>query len=422
MRRLRVCIDARMPTGLLGGVEQVVIGLAHGLSKLDDGSEEYLFLTTPGEDEWIRRHLDGPCRTMTLGQPPIWAARGYLIRRVLSRRLPWIQRELTPPPAPKDLMVSDGTIEWAGVDVIHFPCQMAFLTEIPSIYHPHDLQHLHLPELHPARDVELRELWYRAFCEQASLVVMMTNWGREDVINHYGLPPDKVAAIPWGSVLDAYPEPAPDDISATREDLGLPETFILYPANTWSHKNHERLLEALALIRSRHGVTIPLVCTGRQTPHYDTLRKRVTELGLAGSVWFAGFVSPLQLRCLYAIARAMVFPSRFEGWGMPVSEAFAAGVPVASSSATGLPEVAGDAALIFDPEETDQIADRVWRVWTDRDLRATLVARGKRRVGETSVERAARVFRAHYRRISGGRLTPEDRELLAEPRAVSAEA
>jgi glycosyltransferase involved in cell wall biosynthesis len=412
---LRVCIDARLESGTLGGVEQVTIGLAEGLSRLDDGDEEYLFLTTPGEDDWIRGHLSGPCRVMPVREPPIGAARRYVLRRALSR-LPVIRPPLTPPPAPNDLMTSDGTIEWADVDVIHFPCQMAFLTEVPSIYHPHDLQHLHMPELHPTRDIELRELWYRAFCEQASLVVMMTDWGRHDLIAHYGLAPEKVATISWGSVIEAYPEPTPADLAETRRELDLPDHFLLYPAQTWPHKNHERLLEALAQIRGRQGASVPLVCTGGQTGHYERLRERVGELGLAETVSFPGFVSPLRLRCLYEMARALVFPSRFEGWGMPVSEAFSAGVPVACSSATGLPEVAGDAALIFDPEEPDQIADCIWRLWTDSKLRGRLVERGHQRAAATSIHAAARVFRAHYRRIGGGKLTPDDRELLAASR------
>ena len=178
MRHLRVCIDARMETGVLGGVEQVVIGLADALSRLDDGPEEYLFLTTPGKDEWLRPYMRGPCRIMNVGYPPAWTLRRYKMRDLLSRRLPFISRPLLPPSGPEHVMVSDGTVEQADVDVVHFPNQMAFLTQIPSIYHPHDLQHLHLPEMFSDQDHFYRGLWYPAFCEQATLVAMMTAWGR----------------------------------------------------------------------------------------------------------------------------------------------------------------------------------------------------------------------------------------------------
>ena len=411
MSRLRVCIDARMETGALGGVEQVVIGLADGLSRLD-GPEEYLFLTTPGKAEWLRPYLGGNCREMTVGNPPAWALRAYKLRDFLSRRLPFVRPGLTSPAVPKDLMASDGTVEWAGVDVIHFPCQMAFMTRVPSIYHPHDLQHLHLPELFPERDIELRELWYRSFCEQASMVVMMTSWGRSDLLAHYDLRAEKVEVIPWGSVMDAYPRPTGADVEAARRELELPERFLLYPAQTWRHKNHERLLEALALVREGHGEVPTLVCSGHLTEFHEMLERRVDELDLRGSVKFVGFVTPVQLRSLYELATALVFPSRFEGWGMPVSEAFASGVPVASSSATGLPEVVGDAGLIFDPDSPAEIADAVWRLLSEPELRRTLAERGAKRAAEFRLDQVAQVFRAHYRRIAGRRLSEADRALI----------
>ena len=395
-----MCIDARMETAVLGGVEQFVIGLADSFSRLADGDEEYLFLASPGQAEWLEPYMRGPCRILTLRRPPLWRAGRDRLRHAASRLVPAIGSGRVPPSPPRDLMTSDGTIERAGVDVIHFPCQMAFLTEVPSIYHPHDLQHLHLPELFSPRDIELRELWYRAFCDQASLVVMMTAWGRDDLLGHYGLDPDRVAVVPWGSVLSAYPEPSEADRRRMRAELDLPKRFVFYPAQTWRHKNHEGLLEALSLIRKRHGEAIPLVCSGHRNDFYEHLRRRISELGLEDTTRFVGFVSPLQLRGLYAEATALVFPSRFEGWGMPVCEAFATGVPVASSTATGLPEVTGDAALLFNPERPDEMAEVVWRLWSDPALQSKLVERGRERARELSVEQAAQTFRAHYHRVS----------------------
>jgi glycosyltransferase involved in cell wall biosynthesis len=413
MRHLRVCIDARMETGVLGGVEQVVIGLADALSRLDDGPEEYLFLTTPGKDDWLRPYMRGPCRIMNVGDPPAWTVRRYKMRDLLSRRLPFISRPQLPPSGPDHVMVSDGTVEQADVDVVHFPNQMAFLTRIPSIYHPHDLQHLHLPELFPVRDVELREAWYRAFCRQAELVVMMTEWGRRDLLDHYDLPSDKVAVVPWGAVTDAYPDPSQAEIDQTRKSLRLPDRFLLYPGQTWPHKNHEGLLEALALVRERRGGVPPLVCSGHLNELYPKLERRAEELGLGDKVSFVGFVEPLQLRCLYELATGVIFPSRFEGWGMPVTEAFSLGVPVACSNVTSLPEVAGDAALLFDPNSAEEMADAAWSLWTDPELRARLIERGRRRARKLSFELPTRTFRAHYRRIAGHPLSEEDRHLIA---------
>jgi glycosyltransferase involved in cell wall biosynthesis len=407
MTPLRVCVDARMGAGRFGGVEQVLIGIAAGLSRLGDGDEEYLFLSYPGQDEWLRPYLEGPCRPLhpRLSRPRRLARTA---RAALMERLPVV--------GPRHAVrSSDGTIEAAGADVVHLPFQDALLTEVPSIYQPHDLQHLHLPDLFSRWMHDRREVVYRTHCERAAAVVTMTSWGREDLIRSYGLPADKVWVVPGASVLPEYPAPSARDLEQLRSRLSLPQAFLLYPAQTWPHKNHERLLEALALLRDREGAVVPVVCPGRQTSHYRRIRERVRELGVEEASRFPGFVSPLELRGLYELATGLVFPSRFEGWGLPVCEAFSAGLPVASSSATGLPDLVSEAGLIFDPDDTEQIADRVLRLWRDPELRVTLARRGKQRGAEFSFDRTAKLFRAHYRRIAQQPLSEEDRILLASP-------
>jgi glycosyltransferase involved in cell wall biosynthesis len=407
MTPLRVCIDARLGAGQFGGVQQVVIGLAAALSRLEDGDEEYLFLAHREQDGWIKPYLGGPTALLH-------TRRSYPNRRVRAiargvlERTPGLGINFAVRP-------SDGTIERAGIEVMHFPIQDAFTTEVPSIYQPHDLQHLHLPELFTRWERERRERIYRTHSEQASLVVAMTSWGRKDFIDNYGLPPEKVTVVPGGSVLREYPAPTPADLERLRERLSLQDSFLLYPAQTWPHKNHERLLEALALVRDEHGVTIPLVCPGKRTRHYGQIRATVERLGLSSTTSFPGFVSSLELRGLYELATALVFPSRFEGWGLPVCEAFDAGLPVASSTATGLPAVVGDAGVLFDPDDAAEMATQLHRVWVDPELRAGLIERGRRRAEEFSFDQTARLFRAHYRQVGHRSLTEQDRILLAKP-------
>lgn len=407
MKPLRVCIDARLGAGQFGGVEQVVIGLATAFSRLEDGDEEYLFLTHRGHDDWIRNYVSGPCRLLH-------PRRGYLNRRsravgrALIERVPGVGVRFAVRP-------SDGTVERAGVEVMHFPIQDAFTTEVPSIYQPHDLQHLHLPELFSGWERARREAIYRTHCERAMLVVAMTSWGRQDFIRNYGLPEEKVTVVPGGSVLREYPAPTPADLDRLRSRLSLPESFLLYPAQTWPHKNHERLLEALAMVRDESGITIPLVCPGKQTRHYRRVRELVERLRLAETTSFPGFVSSLELRGLYELGTALVFPSRFEGWGLPVCEAFDAGLPVASSTATGLPAVVGDAGLLFDPDDVAEMARQLQRLWTDGELRDSLRERGWKRAAEFSFDHTARLFRAHYRQVGHRSLSEEDRILLARP-------
>jgi glycosyltransferase involved in cell wall biosynthesis len=405
MTPLRVCLDARLGSGRSGGVEQVVIGLAAALSKLEDGDEEYLFLSHAGHDDWIRPYLKGRCQLLHTRRSRPQRFLRNAVRGSLER-LPGVGLRYAVRP-------SDGTIERNGIDLVHFPFQDAFLTDIPSIYQPHDLQHLHLPELFTEWQRARRELVYRTHCERAATVVSMTAWGKQDLIDRYGLPAGKVSVVPGGSVLWEYPAPSAEDLEGLHARLSVPGGFLLYPAQTWPHKNHERLLEALALIRDQEGVAIPLVCPGRQTSHFRQIEARIGELGLEATTSFPGFVSPLELRGLYQLATGLVFPSRFEGWGLPVCEAFSAGVPVASSTATSLADLVDDAGLLFDPDDTEQLADRVLRLWTDPGLRATLAERGRERAELFTFDHAARLFRAHYRRIGQRALTEEDRTLLA---------
>jgi glycosyltransferase involved in cell wall biosynthesis len=407
---LRVCVDARLGSGLSGGVEQVVIGLAGALSRLEGGDEEYLFLSHPGQDEWIRPYMKGPNRLLHSnleypGQPGALRA----LRRVVRERAPFLSDRR------RFVLGSDGTIERAGVEVMHFTFQEAFLTDVPSIYQPHDLQHLHLPKLFSERERRRREVVYRAHCERAAQVIAMTSWGRRDLIASYELATEKVGVVNWGSVLSEYPSASPAQLSELRSRLSLPETFLLYPAQTWPHKNHLGLLEALALVRDRHGIELPLVCPGKRNSFYPRIAERTRELGLERTTRFPGFLDPRELRGLYELARALVFPSLFEGWGMPVTEAFSAGVPVASSSAAGLPDLVGDAGLIFDPTRPEEIADRAHRLWTNSALREQLRARGASRAERFSFDQAAQLFRAHYRRLAGKQLPEEDRILLTSP-------
>jgi glycosyltransferase involved in cell wall biosynthesis len=294
--------------------------------------------------------------------------------------------------------------------VVHFPTQQAFLTAIPSIYHPWDLQHRHLPLLFTPEEVRRRDFRYGEFCRAASMVSVASAWHKRDVVDSYGIPSKKVSVIPLAPTLAAYSEPTDASVRSVREKFHLPEAFVLYPAQTWPHKNHLALLEAIAILRDRHGMEIPLVCTGHRNDFFATIRSRVEELGLEDSVRFLGFVSTGEVAALYATARCMIFPSQFEGWGIPLSEAFHAGLPAGCSDIPSLRDQAGDAALLFDPTHPEEIAATLRLLWTDEGLRRELVGRGRLRLESYRWDEVARNFRAHYRRLAGHPLFGDEAE------------
>jgi glycosyltransferase involved in cell wall biosynthesis len=203
-------------------------------------------------------------------------------------------------------------------------------------------------------------------------------------------------------------------MAAVRERLRLPEQFAIYPAKAWPHKNHLRLVAALRLLRDR-GVQVPVVMTGNQDGSEIEVLAKARALGVADLLHFVGFVTPRDLVALYRMARMMVFPSLFEGWGLPVVEALAAGLPVACSNATCLPAVTAGAAELFDPTDSAAMADAIGRVWSDEGLRERLTAAGPARAASFSWDHTARIFRACYRLLGNHELTAEDRALLDAP-------
>jgi len=411
---LKVCLDARLISGTAGGVEQFIMGLANGLSHLSDGEEEYYFLAYSDADSWIKPHVSGACKILHCSK----ALSNSKVRSFVSNHLPSILKTIYPVSERWKIrnFWSDGTIEKAKIDIMHFTHQLAFLTRIPSIYHPHDLQHKHLPQyFNPAKRLA-REIIYRTFCHRANTVAVASSWIKSDLIQTYHLPKEKVQVIPFAPVMDANEQLIFDDLRSVQNKYLLPDAFVFYPAQPWPHKNHIGLLKALASIRERYGMIISAVFTGSMNkPFFSKIDEQIHKLHLKTQISFLGFVTPLELQCLYKLARCVVIPTKYEAGSFPLWEAFLLGVPAACSNVTSLPAQAGDAALIFDPDKPDEIGDAIISLWTNEPLRQTLVEKGRKNVARYSWELTARMFRAHYRRVARRPLTEADRGLLELP-------
>lgn len=414
MKPLRVCIDARISHGVPGGIEQFVIGMAHGLSRFTDGDEEYFFLATPEADDWIRPHIAGPCRLLHTPPAPPRSLPRQLLDTIPGLRSVWDRVSPLLGQSTFQLPRSDGTIERAGIDIMHLTLQSGLVTDIPSIYHPHDLQHIHFPEYFTPRQCMMRSVLFEAMCAQARMVSVTASWGKQDLVRSLGIPEDKIEVVPLAPPLESYATPTPRDLADVREKFSLPERYIFYPAQAFPHKNHLRLLDALALL-DKQGTRVHFVSSGRLNSFYLKIKERVRELGLEEQTQFLGFVTPLELQCLYRLSTAVVVPSKFEAASFPLWEAFYAGIPAACSAVTSLPQQAGDAALLFDPDDAHDIATVVARLWRDEALRRDLADRGRRNVTRFTWTRTTRQFRAHYRRLSGRPLTEADRAILMEP-------
>jgi glycosyltransferase involved in cell wall biosynthesis len=259
----------------------------------------------------------------------------------------------------------------------------------------HDLHYLVQPDAHfGARGLGMRVLVPLAM-RRSRRVIVPSRSTRDDLVTRLRAEPARIDVVPEGVGL--APRPRPGAAAAARERLALGERPLLLTVSAKRpHKNLMRLLAALARIPAERRPV--LVLPGYRTPHAEELEQRARELGLDRDVRFLDWVSEEELEGLYAAAACFVFPSLYEGFGLPVLEAMARGVPVASSDRGSLAEVVGDAGLIFDPEDEAAIAGAIERVLSDADLAERLRAAGRARAATFSWDEAARGTFASYGR------------------------
>ena len=423
-RPLKVLINAQMtPGGLAGGTEQFLMGLVSALGRLTDGEEQYTLITSSESPDWLKPFM-GPNQRIVAAPPsrankpklldrakvllgPLREPAGDLLHRV--RRLFW-----GGPGAryTATLPQSDGFIESLGGDVIHFPYQTYTCCRLPSVYNPWDLQHVHYPHFFSKADVALREILLGAACRCAQAIAAPSWAVKSDLEQHYGLDGQKIFVAYCAPPAALYEDIPNTALRPLREKFRLPDVFAFFPAQTWPHKNHLRLLEAVRQIRDSHGVKLNLVCSGTKNEHWPVIRRRINELDFQTQVVFLGFVSPLELRSLYHLAQFVVFPSLFEGAGLPVIEAFQERVAVTCSDIPPLREYGDDAVLTFDPLSVESIAASLLRISSDEALREQLRARGLERTRLFTWERTGKSHRALYRKVAGVSLTEEDLHLL----------
>ena len=418
--RLTIGINAQiLPGGNSGGVEQVFIGLINALGKLADGEEEYIVVSHPRNPDWLRPYI---AKNMQVISRP-WRNRKEQVSAIIVNPFKQLIKPIAKPllkPLIKRLnarrrlqVQSDSFFNSLSINVMHFPSQEFVLTELPSVYNPHDLQHLHFPEFFRSWQIHAREVIYRAGCHHAKAIAVHSEWVKADIIHHYGVDPEKIFVIPWGPPTDVYESTSKEVQSYVRKKFKLPHNFVFYPAQTWPHKNHIRLLEAIALLKKQQRLTINLICTGKKNDFWPKIARRLVELQLEDQVKFLGFVSPSELRALYRLAQFVVIPTLFEAGSLPMLEAWREGTPVACSTVTSLPEQAGNSAILFNPISIEEIKEAIYRMATNAELRETLRQRGFDRIKQFTWERTAKTYRALYRKLGDWTLTEEDKILLS---------
>jgi glycosyltransferase involved in cell wall biosynthesis len=327
--------------GELGGSETLVHGL---LSSLGDAREDsYSAFCGPLAARSLARHARGAVSVHALA--------GHRTGRDAAQRLLAIARARYLGGG----MAREAERRAGGrFDVVHFPLTIsAPRFDSPRVVTVLDLQHELMPAFFSAPERAYRRVFYAGAIREAAVLVTISEWVKGTIVERHGVDPDRILVSLQAIDRELFrPGPVPED-EERLASLDLPERFVVYPANLWPHKNHERLVEALGRTRDPE---LGLVLTGQRYGRWEALEARAAQVGVGGRIRHLGYVGRALLPALYRRARGMVFPSLFEGLGIPPLEALACGCPVAAADRAALPEMLEDRALLFDPESTEAVA------------------------------------------------------------------
>jgi glycosyltransferase involved in cell wall biosynthesis len=274
------------------------------------------------------------------------------------------------------------------------------LVSCPSVVTIHDCIHLMFPQYLPNRLAHAyARMAITLASRRAKRVLTVSESSKRDILRFVDVPPDKIDVI-----YNAYDErfgvePREEDVVRVRERYQLHDEFVLYAGNVKPHKNLERLIEAFYLVRKQGLDHLKLVLIGDEISKYAALRRAVHSHQLHKYVRFLGYLPEETLAVMYRLAAVFVFPSLYEGFGLPPLEAMASGTPVVTSNVSSLPEVAGDAAVLIDPYDPHSIADGIQRVLCDETLRRDLRAKGLVRAQQFSWEASVSRVREIYEQV-----------------------
>ena len=374
---MRIAFDTTSIPRLMAGAGVYTCNLIRALAAVDE------------ENEYVVFARDGAFDDLQRERPQFQVA--HVSARSRPLRLFW-EQVLLPFQA-----------KGRAIDVVHSPHHTAPVLTLGCrrVVTFHDLTFFILPERYPRR----RRLYFRSVSWTAAKVadrlICPSQAVMDDIVRLLHVSPAKVRPIAEAAAPAFRPLEDKAALERFRLKHLLPERFILSVGSLEPGKNRTTLLKAFAKLR-RQGIEHKLVVAGQRAWKYRDDFHLVEELGLKGEIIFTGYILPEEMPALYNAADLFVFPSLYEGFGLPVLEAMACGVPVVASNLSAIPEVAGDAAILTDPRDADLLCDSMARILKDDGLRATLRTRGLERAAQFSWEKAARETIEVYREAVGG--------------------
>ena len=363
---MRVCLDLSPTVHRHAGLGRYAYELFLALRAEDPDNEYLIFFNNP-----VRAQIDPPLDRFPQLTSPL-SYKPWRLSALLAHFLQISQDSLFP-----------------KVNIFHATDHLLpRLSSIKGVFTLHDLIFLFHPQTHKPLNRWFLTLMMPRFLRVADAVIAVSECTKRDAVRYYGIPEEKIIVI-YEGVNPRFRPAGPETVAAVRQKYGLPERFILYVGTIEPRKNLTTLLEAFHHLTTLQPCDLRLVIVGKRGWLYEGFFRRLRELGLEERVHFTGYVPDEDLPALYSAADLFVFPSLYEGFGLPVLEAMACGTPVVCSNTSSLPEVAGDAALLVPPTDVRGLAEAMARVLTDETLRGAMRAKGLARAGEFSWVRTA---------------------------------
>ena len=372
----RIALDYTPAHEQRGGIGRYVRELTAALAKLDSHSDYRLFVSGASRRESLPARLGENFQWRPAALKPRWLARIWHRARI---------------PLPVECFV--GRVDlFHATDFVLPPTLPATRTLLTV----HDLSFVRVPEAaSPPLKRYLDSVVPRSVA-RADHVLADSQATKDDLVALYATPADKITVLYSGVDSRFQPVSDEDSLRAAQQKYGLGGAkYLLSVGTVQPRKNYSRVIEAIAMAR-RHGHELHYVIAGGKGWLEGEMRETIRKLGAEDWVLLLGLVDDADLPALYSGARAVIMASLYEGFGLPILEAFACGTPVISGNLSSLPEVAGDAALLVDPYDAAQICDAIVALDSRDELRETLIAKGRERARMFSWDRAARQLRDVY--------------------------
>ena len=367
---MRIGIDARLVYYHQAGIGQYILRLTQALAQIDKDDQFVIFKS--------RKDPTVILRQSNFKNEKLWTPSHHRFERFA------LSAELMPFP----------------LDVLHSP---DFIPpshpRSPSVITMHDLAFLLYPRF-LTRDSARYYGQVDLAARQADHIIAVSESTKRDAVRLLGVPAKKISVIHEAAHPLFTPLSNPTELARVRNHYHLPENFILFVSTVEPRKNLPTLLRAFKLLRDNYKSDAVLAVAGNRGWLFEEVDRVIDELKLHDTVRFLGGVPNEELVYLYNAAKVFVFPSFYEGFGLPPLEAMACGTPVIVSQVSSLPEVVGDAGILIDPQDVEALTVAMWRVLGDENLRREMRAKGLKRAQIFSWQRAARETLAVYRMVA----------------------